>query len=233
MNRSTNILLDMIDLAWPNLCLLCDRPLVRGEKYLCLHCLYHLPILVFNSFSKNPAADRFYGKIPFEKATAGYLYQKESNIQKALELIKYKGEKELGKKLAHYAGSQLLNNGFFDHVDLLVPVPLHRKKEKKRGYNQSEWIAKGLLEVSKIPINTDNLLRNIENPTQTTKSIWERWENVQGHFVLRDPEAFANKHILLVDDVLTSGSTLEACGQTILKATQAKISFFSLAMAKH
>jgi ComF family protein len=231
MNRFTDIVFDMINLAWPNICLLCDRPLVRGEKDLCLHCLYNLPISIPKSFCKNPAADRFYGKIPFEKATAGYFYQKESNIQKALELIKYKGEKELGERLAIYIGSKLLDNGFFENVDLLVPVPLHRKKEKKRGYNQSEWIARGLSKVSDIPINTDNLLRNLQNPTQTTKSIWERWENIQGHFVIRDPKVFANKHILLVDDVLTSGSTLEACGQAILKATQAKISFFSLAMA--
>jgi Predicted amidophosphoribosyltransferases len=193
--------------------------------------LYDLPKSNFKSFNTNPAADRFYGKIPFVKATAGYLYQKESNMQTVLELIKYKGEKELGERLAGFTGSILTDKGFFDDIDLLVPVPLHREKAKKRGYNQSEWIARGLSRVSNIPLNTDNLMRTTENPTQTTKSIWERWENVQGHFTLRDPKVISGKHILLVDDVLTSGSTLEACGQAILKATEARISFFALAIA--
>jgi ComF family protein len=231
MNRFAGIVSDLLNLAWPNLCLLCDRPLLEGEKHLCLHCLYDLPKTDFKSFVINPAADRFLGKIPFEKAAAGYLYQKESSIQKVLELIKYQGEKELGEELASLAGSKLLDKGFFEDIDILMPVPLHPKKAKKRGYNQSEWIAKGLSNVSGIPLDTNNLQRHIQNPTQTTKSIWERWQNVQGHFILNNPTAFKDKHILLIDDVLTSGSTLEACGQAIHKVAEAKISFFALAMA--
>lgn len=231
MNRFVNTVSDMLCLAWPNLCLLCESSLVHGEEYLCLHCMYDLPKCDFKSFSMNPAADRFYGKISFEKATAGYLYQKESKMQIILESIKYRGEKELGERLAGITGERLFEKGFFDDIDLLVPVPLHREKAKKRGYNQSEWIGRGLSIASSIPMNTDNLLRASKNPTQTTKGIWERWENVQGHFTLKDPKVFAGKHILLVDDVLTSGSTLEACGQAVLEAKMAKVSFFALAMA--
>jgi len=227
----SNITSDIMNLAWPNLCQICEKPLVQGEKHLCMNCLYELPKTDFKSFRMNIAADRFYGKIPFEKITAGFLYQKESKVQTVLELLKYKGEKELGECLGSFAGSRIASTGFFKDIDLIVPVPLHKDKAKKRGYNQSEWIAKGLSQISGIAYDSTHLHRVVKNPTQTTKSIWERWENAQGLFELRDTEIFSGKHILLVDDVLTSGSTLCACGQAILKAPEAKISFFALALA--
>jgi ComF family protein len=231
MGLFKKIVSDMMDLAWPNLCLLCEKPLVHGEKHICMNCLYEMPKTDFKSFRTNLAADRFFGKISFEKATTSYIYQKESKVQNALELLKYKGEKELGDCLAGFAGAKLLSEGFFKDIDLLVPVPLHKDKAKKRGYNQSEWIAKGISRVTGIPYDSENLHRTKKNPTQTTKSIWERWENTQGLFTLSDPKAFANKHILLIDDVLTSGSTLGACGEAILNVSEAKISFFALALA--
>ncbi|MDD4923039.1 MAG: phosphoribosyltransferase family protein [Bacteroidales bacterium] len=231
MNWFKSIVSDVMDLAWPNLCHICEQPLVQGEQHLCMNCLYELPKANFKSFRMNLSADRFYGKVLFEKSAAGYLYQKESNIQTALELLKYKGEKELGECLAKFAGARLFSAGFFEDIDLIIPVPLHKDKAKKRGYNQSEWIAKGLSQISQIPYDAGHLLRTIKNPTQTTKTIWERWENAQGLFELRNADSIAGKHLLLVDDVLTSGSTLCACGQTILKAPQAKISFFALALA--
>lgn len=231
MNHFSRIITDMMNLAWPNLCLLCEKPLIQGERHVCLNCLYEMPKAGFRSFENNLAADRFYGKIPFEKITAGYLYQKESKVQTALELLKYKGEMELGSCLAGFIGANLLSEGFFEHIDLIIPVPLHKAKAKKRGYNQSEWIARGLSQITGIPYDTGHLLRVLKNPTQTTKSIWERWENAQGLFMLRNPASFADKHILLVDDVLTSGSTLCACGKAMLEAPNSKVSFFSLALA--
>jgi len=231
MYTKTSIITDLMNLAWPNLCLLCERPLVKGENHLCMNCLYEIPKTRFPSFQINPSADRFYGKIPFEKSTAGYLYHKESKLQQALELLKYKGEKEVGECLGRFAAASLIPSGFFDDIDLLIPVPLHKKKERIRGYNQSEWIAKGLSRVSSIPYQTNCLRRNTENSTQTTKSIWERWENTQGLFSISNSADILGKHILLVDDVLTSGSTLEACGKAILAVPDTKISFFALAIA--
>ena len=231
MNRFKNLASDVINLAWPNLCLLCEQPLVQGEKHICMNCLYEMPKTDFKSFRTNLAADRFYGKIIFEKAAAGYLYQKESKVQTVLELLKYKGEKELGESLAVFTGAKLLSKGFFEYIDVIVPVPLHRNKAKIRGYNQSDWIAKGLSRISGIPYDASHLCRVIKNPTQTTKSIWERWENAQGLFKLNHPETFAGKHILLVDDVLTSGSTLCACGQVLLEVPGVRVSFFALALA--
>lgn len=152
-------------------------------------------------------------------------------MQRILELLKYKGEKRPGELLGSYAGARLMRNNFFEGIDLLVPVPLHWKKKKLRGYNQSEWIAKGLSKVSSIPIDCTSLARHSENETQTTRNIYERWKNVTTIFSLDNEAAFENKHILLVDDVMTSGSTMEACGQVVLEAKGSSISFFALALA--
>jgi ComF family protein len=225
------IITGLADMAWPNLCLLCERPLVHGEQHVCLNCLYELPSIHEVTFHDNNTSDRFLGKIEFERAASGFRYNKDSNIQKALELLKYKGEKEIGCCLSSVSAHQLKEKGFFNGVDLLIPVPLHKFKQKKRGYNQSEWIAKGLYEVTGIPINTTLLGRTVHNATQTTRNLWSRWENAQGLFETINPDAFSGKHLMLVDDVLTSGSTLVACGQVLLQIPDVRISFFALALA--
>jgi len=225
------IIAGVADMAWPNLCLLCERPLMQGEQHVCLNCLYELPALHETSFRENHTADRFLGKIEFERAASGFRYSKDSNIQKALELLKYKGEKEIGSCLARVSASHLSEVGFFKDIDALIPVPLHKRKQKKRGYNQSEWIAKGIGEVTDISMNTSLLGRTVHNSSQTTRNLWSRWENAQGLFELKNEDNFSGKHLLLVDDVLTSGSTLEACGQVLLQIPNVRISFFALALA--
>jgi ComF family protein len=225
------ILAGLTDMAWPNLCLLCERPLLQGEQHVCLNCLYELPSIKETSFTMNNTADRFLGKIEFERAASGFRYSKDSNIQKALELLKYKGEKEIGSCLSKVSASRLYEQGFFKDIDALIPVPLHKQKQKKRGYNQSEWIAKGINEVTGISVNTEILGRTIHNTSQTTRNLWSRWENAHGLFELKNRTGFSGKHLLLVDDVLTSGSTLEACGQVLLQIPNLRISFFALALA--
>jgi ComF family protein len=225
------IIAGLADMAWPNLCLLCERPLMQGEQHVCLNCLYELPALYETSFRENNTADRFLGKIEFERAASGFRYCKDSNIQKALELLKYKGEKEIGSCLSKVSSVQLIEQGFFKGIDALIPVPLHNRKQKKRGYNQSEWIAKGISEISGIAVNTEILGRSVHNSSQTTRNLWSRWENAQGLFELKNGNDFCGKHLLLVDDVLTSGSTLEACGQVLLQIPNVRISFFALALA--
>ncbi|MCX6308637.1 MAG: phosphoribosyltransferase family protein [Bacteroidia bacterium] len=221
----------LADMAWPNLCLLCERPLMRGEQHVCLNCLYELPAVHETSFQENKTADRFLGKLEFVRAASGFRYNKDSSIQKALELLKYKGEKEIGCSLAKVSAQRLYEQGFFKDIDALIPVPLHKRKQKKRGYNQSEWIAKGMSEISHIPVNTEILGRGVHNASQTTKNLWSRWENAQGLFELKNTEGCNGMHLLLVDDVLTSGSTLEACGQVLLQLPDVRISFFALALA--
>lgn len=227
----TEILSGLTDMAWPNLCLLCERPLTKGEKHICSNCLFELPAIHEISFKENATADRFLGKIEFERAASGFRYLKDSSIQKALELLKYKGDKEVGSCLARVSAMRLHGQGFFRDIDALVPVPLHKRKQKKRGYNQSEWIAKGIGDVTGIPVSTTVLGRSVHNSSQTTRNLWSRWENAQGLFELGISHDMHGKHILLVDDVLTSGSTLEACGQVLLQIPSIRISFFALALA--
>lgn len=225
------IVAGLADMAWPNLCLLCERPLVQGERHVCLNCLYELPAIHECSFRENQTAERFLGKIEFQRATSGFRYLKDSNIQKALELLKYKGEKEIGPCLSRLVAFRLHEQDFFKDIDALIPVPLHRKKQKKRGYNQSEWIAKGLQEVSGKPVNTTLLSRTVHNTSQTTRNVWSRWENAQGLFEVMDIQDFTGKHLLLVDDVLTSGSTMEACTKALQRIPDVRISLFALALA--
>jgi ComF family protein len=225
------ILAGLADMAWPNLCLLCERPLLDGERHICLNCLYELPIIHETNYQANQSADRFLGKIEFIRAASGFRYNKDSSIQKALELLKYKGEKEIGSLLSGMAARQLLVHGFFDGIDALIPVPLHPIKQKKRGYNQSDWIARGISETTGIEVAYSLLGRAVHNTSQTTRNLWSRWENAQGLFELKEAQNWSGRHFLLVDDVLTSGSTLEACGQALLQIPDTKISFFALALA--
>lgn len=222
---------DLLYLAYPDICLICGTSLINGEPIICYDCLYKLPLTAFQSFAENPAAERFLGKIKFNYATAAFHYQKGSVMQLLLEALKYKGERKVGDFLGSYSGQKLIAKGFFDNIDLIVPVPLHQKKLKSRGFNQSEVIARGLSKTCNIEVDCKSLLRKNDNKTQTTRNIYERWNNVSTIFTVDNKEAFMNKHILLVDDVLTSGSTLEACGQKILESSGSKISFFALALA--
>jgi ComF family protein len=225
-----NILTEFLNLFFPKTCLACGDYLDKSEEYLCLNCVFNLPKTNYHNFPENEIEQRFWGKVPVERATAFLHFEKESSPQKLLHALKYHGEKELGKTFGIRFGNELLTSGFRD-IDLIVPVPLHAKKLKKRGYNQSEWIAKGIAEKLKKPIDTENLIRTVENSTQTKKGLIERWENVSEIFRLKDKNIFENKHILLVDDVLTTGATIESCCKAILQSANTKISIAALAVA--
>ncbi|MDD4361095.1 MAG: double zinc ribbon domain-containing protein [Bacteroidales bacterium] len=222
---------ELLNLLYPPLCVVCGRKLIAGEEQLCSACLYALPRTRFHAERQNPVCDRLFGKVPFEKATAIFYYQKESYMQCVMESFKYKSNRQLAFYLGTYAGMQLSKQGFFEQIDLILPVPLHKNKEKWRGYNQSELIARGLACRSGLPVDSSSLERLLENPTQTRRGLWERSQNVQQLFKLRSPDNLVGKHVLLVDDVLTSGSTMEACGNALLEARGLRLSFFALALA--
>lgn len=221
-----------INLLFPNLCVACDENLVKGEHFVCLKCLNEIPKTNFHLQKENSVEQRFWGKVPIEKATSYFFFQKGSKFQHLLHELKYKNNKEIGEYLGKYSASELINHSFLQNIDLIVPVPLHPKREAKRGYNQSEWICKGISEITQKPMSARNLIRNRENTTQTKKSVFERYENTQGIFEVKNPAEFADKHILLVDDVLTTGSTIEACMQELQKVENVKISVFTLAVAQ-
>lgn len=218
------------DLVFPQSCASCGAPMVINEKYICTQCLLELPKTNFHNHKNNPVAQSLWGRVNIENATAYYFFEKGSKFRNLIHNIKYKGQKELGLGLGKLFGQELRNTKF-NLVDEIIPVPLHSRKKRKRGFNQSEWIAKGLAESLGKRLNTKQLYREVANPTQTNKSRYERWENVEGIFNLKDPEALKGKHILLVDDVLTTGSTIEACAQPILKIEGTQISLAVLAYA--
>ena len=214
-------------LFWPNVCACCSTGLTRGEEYICSHCMYDLPETRFHKYPDNPVAQIFWGRAKLEYATAGYFFRKGNKIQALVHQIKYKGQKEMGTMLGREMG-KALQDSCFSEIDFVTPVPLHPKKLRKRGYNQSEWIARGIAEMLDKPMDVHTLVRRVFTDTQTRKKRFARWENVDSIFELTTPETFAGKHVLLIDDVVTTGATLEACIHAVLSAPEAKASVAAL-----
>lgn len=222
---------DFLSLFYPRLCKGCQTPLVRGEEVICLCCQADLPKTGFEKMIDNPVAQLFWGRAEIQQATAFCSFDKGGIMQSFLHQLKYKGAKEVGEKLGLLFGLDLIQNLPYQDIELLVPVPLHPKREHKRGYNQSAEIVKGISDALGKPISTGNLIRNHYSDTQTNKSRFDRWENVKELFSVRQPELLESHHILLVDDVITTGSTLEACANVLLKIPGIKVSVATLAYA--
>jgi len=221
----------LTELLFPRLCVVCGDKLIEQEEWICLHCLHHIPRTNFHLNHDNPVAQLFYGRVNIENATSYFYFSKGSKYQTLLHDLKYKGMKELGEEIGKHFAIDLQQSPEFRSVDIICPVPLHPSKEKKRGYNQSWWIASGIAKQMNKELSSDNLHRITATETQTRKSRFARWQNVEGIFELSNPEAFSEKHILLIDDVVTTGATLEACAAAILSTTNAKVSIATLATA--
>lgn len=222
---------DFLSLIFPNICLCCDRPLIKHEKIICTKCTVELPRSHFHLVKHNPVEKLFWGRVLIVKATSYFIFQKGSRYQTLLHYLKYRGHREIGVELGRRFSAELLQNSFFDDVDFIVPVPLHPKKERKRGYNQSLAIAEGLSVNLMKEVNSTNLFRKLNSDSQTRKGRFERWQNVSTLFDLHNYDLFADKHVLLVDDVVTTGSTLEACAIALQKSNNIKISIATLAFA--
>lgn len=236
--KNANILLklehswnDLLELFFPSLCVTCGNRLVSQEKFICIDCLLDLPVTNFHLEPENKVAQLFWGRVQIENATAWFHFRKGSKYQQLIHFLKYKGLKELGFECGKRLGQSLADSESFANIDAIVPVPLHPKKLRKRGYNQSEWIAKGISEAMKKPVYAGNLYRKVHTSTQTKKSRLERWQNVEGIFAVKDAGAFTGKHLLLVDDVATTGATLESCAVEVLKMEHTKVSIATLAYA--
>lgn len=218
-----------LSLLFPPLCCACKKTLPSEDHFLCVSCLHKLPVTRYYTQIENPLMEKIGARLRCRRV-ASYLYFSKGGItQQIVHQIKYKGN----KKLAVWCGSLMYKEiqpwGFFEGIDVLVPVPLHPKKEKKRGYNQAEMLVKGLSAESGIPYDTGHLIKVKDNKTQTAKNRYDRWINSKESFVLLDAEYFKNKHILLVDDVLTTGSTLEACATCFKESEGCTLSVLSLA----
>lgn len=225
------MLQDFLALIYPRNCVACGNSLFKHEEQLCNYCYTNLPKSNFHKYDKNPVATLFYGRTPLLLASSFYLFQKKGSIQKILHAIKYKHNKDLAVLVGKWYAEDLKTNETISKADFIIPVPLHSKKFKIRGYNQSEEFARGLSEGLKIHLNTNVLKRKEFTETQTKKSKYERWENVEDVFELNTPETFNNKHVVLVDDVITTGATIEACCQLLQKIEGIQISVLSIAYA--
>ena len=221
----------LYSLFFPRCCVVCGAPLVKGEEYVCLRCYMRLPRTDYHGWDGNPVERLFWGKISLERATSWFFYHKGNDFRQILHTLKYNGCKELGEVVGRVLASELLPAGFFQGVDVIVPIPLHVKKKRLRGYNQSEWIARGVSAVTGISMDAVSVTREKNTETQTRKSIFERWENVDGTFVLHHPECFVGKHVLLIDDVLTTGATTVACASAFDGIEGVRFSVLTLAVA--
>jgi len=219
------------ELIFPRLCVACGDKLIEQEHWICLDCQHHIPRTNYHLEPENPLAQMFYGRVRIEFATSFFYFSKGSKYQALVHNLKYKGMKELGAEMGKQFGIDLLQSDDFSSVDMICPVPLHPKREKQRGYNQSFWIAQGMASQLQKPLSVGNLIRVTATESQTLKNRFERWQNVKDIFDIKNPEAFSGKHILLVDDVVTTGSTIEACAQAILSKTDARVSIATLAKA--
>ena len=226
-----SILTDTLHLFYPHICKGCGSDLLDESNLLCLHCINDLPHTEEAAHALNHTEKIFSGRLKIEAACSEFYFAKGSLIQHLIHQLKYKNNKEIGFYLGEMMGKTMLESGRFNNIDALIPLPLYPDKERKRGYNQAAIICDGISSVMNIPVEMKNVLRQRFTETQTRKHRTERWENVEGSFVIKNENAAAGKHFLLVDDVITTGATLEACGQAMLKISNAKLSIAALAYA--
>ena len=222
----------LTDLFFPKVCLGCNALLLFNEKVICTTCRHEIPITNHHAIPENEAFKKFYGKVPVEFVATLVYYHKNGIVQELIHNLKYSGHEEIGTAFAEWFSEALQLVVVLQSVDQIIPVPLHPKKLRQRGYNQVTTFGKGLSEKLGIAYNPDLLRRNVYSKTQTKKNLLKRTEvNNQTIFETVFSEQDHNKHFLLVDDVLTTGSTLEACSKALLQIPGAKISILCMAMS--
>ena len=228
----SDILNDFVNLFYPYHCMLCEKPLIECEQHICLNCHCDLPKTNYHTNKGNPARALFSGYPQVNEVTAFLYFEKEGTTQTLIHALKYKGDKELAEYLGRIAASELHDYGFFASIDTIIPIPLHPKKEKKRGYNQSALIAKGIASIYGCEVNNTLVKRATDTKSQTRKSIYDRHVNVEKIFEVTEIERLYGKHILLIDDVVTTGATTSSCIDALLSVPDIKISIFSLSIAR-
>jgi len=231
MIRFKEIKESLLHVVFPHICDGCGSDLLNIESRLCIRCLSSLPETNFEIHPNNPVEKDFWGRLRIINASAHLYFTKESLVQHLMHQLKYRGNKDLGLQLGRLMGNALKNAARFNEIDALVPLPLFPSKEKKRGYNQVTVLCEGIAEILSLPVLNKVITRPQHTETQTKKGRIERWKNIEGKFQLIDPDAIQNKHLLLVDDVVTTGATLEACGNELLTAENVKLSIATLCLA--
>lgn len=226
------MLRELTALFFPDLCAACQQPLVRGEQTICTSCLAALPYTDYHIYPENPVEKLFWGRANLRKGMALFHFNKGNRVQNLMHELKYHGNSQVGLVIGRLLAAKLNESGRFSEITHVIPVPLHKKKQKMRGFNQSELIARGIGEVNGWKVDTESLVRIVNNPTQTRKSRFDRYKNVSGVFALENAERFYGAHVLLVDDVVTTGSTLESCIKTFENLKEISVSLAVAAYAE-
>jgi ComF family protein len=221
----------LLHLAFPHVCKGCGSDILDIENEICLRCISALPETNFHLHPDNPMEKLFWGRIPLHGAAALYYFTKESLMQHLVHQLKYRSQKQLGIYMGKLAGHALTRR--FNDIDALIPLPLFPSKERKRGYNQSRLLCEGISMVLEKPVLDKVVIRTTHTESQTKKNRIERWQNMEGKFELKDAAGIAGKHVLLIDDVVTTGATLEACARELLKAENVQLSIATLCFSSH
>ncbi|MBQ7942217.1 MAG: ComF family protein [Muribaculaceae bacterium] len=222
----------LLDLFFPRTCPVCNRTLASHEKHICTECMLDIPRTNFHLQDFNAMEQLFAGKVPIEKAAGYFYYEKGNPYSGILHRMKYHNMPQIGRYTAALYAKELISCKTFFGIDCIIPVPLHRHKLISRGYNQSEYIAAGFADIFKIPIYSDIIIATKSHESQTHKGIYERWLNTQGIFSARNTEILKDKHVLIVDDVVTTGATLLSAALTISGIPGIKISLATLGVAR-
>jgi len=218
----------IFNLIYPKICYACGEAISGKINNVCVSCRANLAFLDVKDFTNNPIQQLFWGRVTFEKATAFVKFEKNGTLQKLLHSLKYRGVKDVGVTLGELAALEIEGSGFFNGIDVLIPVPIHAKKQKKRGYNKSHYIAEGVGNITTLPINLTSIKKELNTASQTRKKRFERFENVSNTFTLLNTGDLTGKHILLIDDVVTTGSTLEACANILKEIEGVKLSLLTI-----
>lgn len=226
------LLQQFFNIFYPNSCVMCCNSLLKNEQFLCTFCNHNLPVIELKDYEKNEISSLFYGRIPIKKAVAFLYFRKGNTTQKLIHELKYKNNQAIGSFIGNWFGYELKKQEVFNNLDYIIPVPLHPKKEKQRGYNQVTSFGKSLSKSLEIEYIESVLCRVSSAKTQTLKSRFERFSNLSTKFLLTDTQIFENKHVLLIDDVVTTGATLEACCNELLKTKNITISIATIALSE-
>ncbi|HVM86576.1 MAG TPA: phosphoribosyltransferase family protein [Puia sp.] len=229
MNATKNIINSFSHLFFPHTCAGCGTDLITEEQLLCIQCYSQLPFTGFELYADNVVEKNFWGRLPIDSAMSLLYFTKDSIIQNLIHQFKYKGKKEIGLYLGNMMGQKILSSDRFTNIDRLIPLPLFATKEKRRGYNQSFILCEGIAEILKIPVLKNSVIRTSATETQTHKTRIERWQNTNGQFEVKESRLLQDKHILLVDDIVTTGATLEACALEMMQSCNLRISIATLA----